>query len=95
MFRISKTFENDATQIFRIEGKITEEHVAEWRNEMSLIQSHNGRHVILDFAQVWFICFKAVEALAQLMNDRIFILNCGMEVRNVLYASGLSARMLE
>ena len=95
MFRISKAYENEATQIFRIEGKITDENLAVWRQEILSLQPHNGRHVILDFAQVWFISIKGVEVLMKLLTDRVYVLNCGMEVRNVLHASGLSGRMLE
>ena len=95
MFRISKAFENDSVEILRIEGKITEENLAEWNRQISLLNTNEGRQIILDFAQVWFISFKAVEVLIHFLNDHIFILNCGMEVRNVLHASGLSARMLE
>ncbi len=95
MFRITKTFENEATVIFRIEGKITDENLSEWDQEIKSIRFLNGHHVILDFAQVWHISSKAVDVLMKLLTDRVYILNCGMEVRNVLHASGLSARMLE
>jgi anti-anti-sigma regulatory factor len=95
MFRINKAFQNESTEIIRIEGKITDENILDWEQEIQTIQSHNGREIILDFAQVWFISPKAVEMLLNRLNDRIYILNCGMEVRNLLHASGLSARMLE
>lgn len=95
MFRITKAFENEATEIIRIEGKITDENLFEWDQEIRSIQFQSGHHVILDFAQVWFISSEAVQILMKLLTDRVYILNCGMEVRNILHASGLSGRMLE
>jgi anti-anti-sigma factor len=95
MFRITKAFENEATEIFRIEGKITDENLSEWSREINSIRSENGRHVILDLGQVWFISSRAVEALIERLSDEMYILNCGMEMRNILHASGLSAKMLE
>ena len=78
MFKITKTFENSATEIFRIEGKISDENLSAWSHEISLIQSTNERHIILDLAQVWFINSKAVEMLMNVLSDRVFILNCGI-----------------
>lgn len=95
MFRITKAFENEATEIFRIEGKITDENLPEWNHEINSIRSENGRQVILDLGQVWFISSRAVEALIERLSDEMYILNCGMEMRNILHASGLSAKMLE
>jgi anti-anti-sigma regulatory factor len=95
MFRITKAFQNESTDIFRIEGKITDENLSEWNQQISSIQPEIGRHVILDFAQVWYISAGAVAVLMNLLSDHVYILNCGIEVRNVLHSSGLSARMLE
>ena len=95
MFRISKAFQNQLTEIIRIEGKITDENLSDWNQEIQTITPSNGREVILDFAQVWFISPRAVETLLKLLSERVYILNCGMEVRNLLHASGLSSRMLE
>lgn len=95
MFRINRAFENQMTEIIRIEGKITDESLSDWNQAIAMIQSQDGREIILDFSQVWFISPKAVEALLSVLSDRTYILNCGMEVRNLLHASGLSGRMLE
>lgn len=95
MFRINKAFENDSTEIFRIEGQITDETLSEWTREISMITAQNKRQIILDFAQVWFIASKGVEVLMNVLSERVFILNCSMEIRNVFHVSGLSERILE
>ncbi len=95
MLRITKTFENDRTSIYKVEGKITEEILAVWTKELRALGHIPGRHIILDFSQVWSICIKGVDVLVKLMSDHLYVMNCPMEVRNVLQAAGLSARMLE
>ena len=94
MFRITKTFENEATEIFQIEGQVSDETAGEWSREIELLKKDNARTVILDFAHVWFISNKGVEALRGILSDSCYVMNCGMEVRNVLYMSGMSSRML-
>jgi len=94
MFRITKVFEDDSTEIFRIEGQVTDEGIANWIGEIELIKKNNSRTLILDFVHVWFISTKAVQALMEILSDRCYVMNCGIEVRNVLYASGMSSRML-
>jgi len=95
MLRITKVFENDATLIYKIEGKISDDNLAVWAQEMDALKKVMGRQTILDFCQVWFICTKGVEILVKGMSDNLYLLNCPMGVRNVLHAAGLSARMLE
>ena len=94
MFRITKAFENDGTEIFRIEGQVSDEVVADWIREIELVKKNSSRTVILDFAHVWFISTKAVQALMDVLSDQCLVMNCGMELRNVLYVSGMSSRML-
>jgi hypothetical protein len=95
MFRITKTFENSATRLYRIEGKVTDEGLSDWNRELNRIIFPRDRQVILDFCGVWFFCVKAVEILLNQITEDVFVVNCGMELRNVFHASGLSARMLE
>ena len=95
MFRISKVFENESTHLYRVEGKITDDILADWIKELDSLKSRNGQHVILDLCQVWYISTGAVEALLNHVTDNFFLLNCGMEVRNIFHAVGLSSRMLE
>jgi len=92
---MTKTFENDATSIYKIEGKINEETLAVWVEELSALNQVSGRQVILDLSQVWFICTKGVEVLVRLMSNDLYLMNCSMEVRNVLHAAGLGGRILE
>jgi len=94
MFRITKAFENEATEIFRIEGQVSDENLSEWIREIERIKSRNHRAVILDFAQVWFMSPRAVQAVMANLSDRTYVMNCGMELRNVLHVSGMSQRML-
>jgi anti-anti-sigma regulatory factor len=94
MFRITKAYENDATEIFRIEGQVSDENMAEWIQEIEVIKQSNGRAIILDLAHVWFISAKAVQALMGILSEHCYVNNCGMEVRNVFHVSGMSERML-
>jgi anti-anti-sigma regulatory factor len=94
MFRITKAYENDSTEIFRIEGQVTDDALQEWIHAIALLQPTDSKAVILDFAQVWFMSTKAVEALIRVLDDRSYVMNCGMELRNVLHVSGLSEKML-
>ncbi|HEY4491618.1 MAG TPA: hypothetical protein VI958_06425 [Acidobacteriota bacterium] len=94
MFRITKKFENSATYLYRIEGKVTDDVLNDWQTEMMVLNAAD-RHVILDFSGVWFISQRAIEILLQHVAQHVFVLNCGMEVRNLFHASGLSTRMLE
>jgi anti-anti-sigma regulatory factor len=95
MLRITKAFENDSILIYRIEGKISEETLAVWADELSRWQKVNGHEVILDFSQVWSICTKGVETLIQSMSNDLYVMNCPTDVRNTLHSAGLSARILE
>jgi anti-anti-sigma regulatory factor len=94
MFRITKAFANETTEIFRIEGQVSDDYIGDWITEIDLLKKDHSRTVILDFAQVWFISTKAVQALMGALTDQCYVMNCGMEIRNILYVSGLSSRML-
>jgi len=94
MFRITKTYENASTQIFRIEGQVSDDNLEEWIREIEVLKSSSSSAVILDFAQVWFMSTKAVQALMGVLSEDCFVMNCGMELRNVLHVSGMSDRML-
>ena len=95
MFRITKAFENRSTFIFRIEGKVTDTTLPAWIAEINSFKQLEGRQVILDFCDLLSICPAALEALLKNITDDLFILNCGVEIRNLLHASGLAGRMLE
>jgi anti-anti-sigma regulatory factor len=95
MLRITKAFENDSISIYKIEGKISEETLEVWAEEIRALNKMADRQIILDLSQVWFICTKGMEVLVQLMSNNLYVLNCPMEVRNVLHTAGLSARILE
>lgn len=98
MFRIKKIFENLTLAIYRIEGKVTDESLQVWMEELNALNHQSDRKIILDLSQAWSISTQAVALLtAHISNNRhdIVITNPGMDVRNTLYTAGLSARVLE
>lgn len=95
MFRITKAFENERTSIFKIEGKVTDESLEVWSEEIRSLKNGADRHTILDFSNVWFISSKAVSVLIDFASENVFLLNCPTETRNVLCSAGLAARMIE
>jgi anti-anti-sigma factor len=95
MLRITKAFENDTTVIYKIEGKVTDETLDMWTKEIQDLKKVTQRQIILDLCQVWFIHAKAIKVLVESMSADIYLLNCSMEVRNLLHAAGLSKRVLE
>ena len=98
MFRIKKVFENPKLAIYKIEGKITDESLQVWIDELHALNQLPDRKIILDFCQAWSLSASAIEFLtAYLSNSRpdIQIMNTGIDVRNTLHAAGLSARVLE
>jgi len=94
MYRIRKAFDSESTAIYKIEGRLTEDTLAEWSEEIRNLTEIDKREIILDLSQVWYVSAKAVEAFIELTHN-VYLLNCPMEVRNVLYSSGLVNRMLE
>jgi anti-anti-sigma regulatory factor len=65
-----------------------------WADELNVLKQATGRQVILDFSQTWFVSTKAVMTLIALMPDHLYVLNCPMEMRNIMLSAGLSERML-
>jgi hypothetical protein len=98
MFRIKKVFENLSLAIYKIEGKVTDESLQIWKQELQALNHQPDRKIILDFCHAWSISAPAIEFLsAYLPNEShdIQIINPGMDVRNMLHSAGLSARILE
>lgn len=93
MFRITTAFENETVSIYRIEGKITDENLPAWSEEIKILLNAT-KHVILDFCNVWFITGQAVEILVKMNGKRVHLMNCTMDVRNALYAAGLSHQLI-
>lgn len=98
MFRIKKIFENLILVIYKIEGKVTDESLQVWIDELKALNAQPDRKVILDFCQVWSISGRGVEFLSAYLSSRrhdIHIINPSMDVRNLLHVAGLSHRVLE
>ncbi|HSE42847.1 MAG TPA: STAS domain-containing protein [Acidobacteriota bacterium] len=94
MFRITKVFENSETEIYRVEGKITDEAEQTWSSEITSIVQPTHRQIILDFSQVWFMSQKSIQALTNRVNEKLFLLNCGVEIQNRLIAAGFAPHVL-
>jgi anti-anti-sigma regulatory factor len=94
MLRITKAFENDCTLIYKMEGKINSESLDVWAEEIDALKKVTGHQIILDFSQVWFMSAKAVDVLTKSMPNHLYLLNCPMEIRNMLHTAGLSTRIL-
>jgi len=98
MFRIKKVFENHALAIYKVEGKVTDDNMLLWSNELNALNLQPDHKVILDFCQVRSINATALEFLVAYLSSKVFdihIINPGMDVRNMLHTAGLSARVLE
>jgi len=98
MFRIKKVFENLSLAIYKVEGKVTDDNMLLWSNELNALNLQPERKVILDFCQVWSINATALEFLVAYLSSKVFdihIINPGMDVRNMLHTAGLSTRVLE
>jgi len=95
MLRITKIFENPSLAIYKIEGKVTDESLEIWADELGALRKQADRMLILDFCQVWSISAKAIEILMVNLSKDMQVMNPSMEARNMLHAAGLSARVLE
>lgn len=93
MFRITKAFENSTVSIYRIEGKITDENLSAWTEEIKTMLDAT-KHVILDFCQVWYITGQAVEVLTKMNGEGVYLMNCTMDIRNALHVAGLSDQLI-
>jgi anti-anti-sigma regulatory factor len=91
MFRITKVFENDKTAIYKIEGRILEEAVETWIQELQGLLEQNQRQIILDLGQVWYLCRSGIEPLIRKDVNKFYLLNCSMEIKNTLVAAGCSS----
>lgn len=94
MFRITRAFENNSTEIYRIEGRIPEQLLESWEDEMKKLGTSGPRQVILDFSQTWHVCPRAIDALAQGAGRECLFLNCSIELRNMLLTAGCGSRVL-
>ncbi|PWT92697.1 MAG: hypothetical protein C5B54_03135 [Acidobacteria bacterium] len=95
MFRIKKVFENKETSIYKVEGKITDDNLGAWSEEILKLKQISNRDVVLDFCQTWFMSRQAIEALSHETPERFLFANCPMDMRNTLQSVGFSARVLE
>jgi len=95
MFRITKIFANGSLDIYKIEGKVIDESLQVWMEELNALHRHADRQILLDFCQVWAISAKAMEILVPHLSNGIRVMNPSIDLRNMLHSSGLSSRVLE
>lgn len=95
MFRIRKTFENSTLAIFIVEGKITDEQVNLWSQEIHLITQRENDQLILNFCSLAFISAEALRVLTNALTNRIYIMNSSLYVRNLLKAAGCFENLLD
>ena len=95
MFLIKKIFENDLISIFKIEGKITEENLGDWTDEIRLLIKQSDRQIILEICQVTFVSLKAVRFLIEMITKDVFLLNSPTFIKNMLHCVGLSVNVLD
>ena len=95
MFRIQKAFEDDRTIIFSVAGKITDDQIDVWSQEITGIAQKEKEHLILNFCSLAFISAKALKVLTDSLSRRVHIMNCSVYVRNLLHASGSTVIFLD
>jgi len=95
MFRISKIFTTASLDIYKVEGKVTDETLQTWEEALMNIHPQSERQVLLDFSQVWAISAEAVKTLVAHLTEDMRVMNPGIEVRNTLHTAGLAAKVLE
>jgi anti-anti-sigma regulatory factor len=95
MFRIDKVFENDQTEIIKIEGEVKDGDAKDWAESLQSIMNDSPRQIILDFCDATFVSCKAVEILIHQMTKNIFLLNCSTAFKNLVRSAGWPASVLE
>lgn len=95
MFRIEKIFENELTELVKVEGKINDNEVSDWAESLQATLGGSLKQIILNFSELTSLCPRAVETLIQCMKPNLFLLNCPTVVRNRVYAAGWRENILE
>lgn len=95
MFRIDKVFENDQTELIKVEGEIKDGDAKDWAESLQSIMNDSPRQIVLDFCDATFVSSKAVEILIHQMTPNIFLLNCSTAFKNLVRTAGRSECVLE
>ncbi len=95
MFRMTRIFANGSVEIHKIEGKVTDEVLPLWQEQLAALQPDEKRDILLDFSQVWALSAAAIEILIGHLRGSMRVMNPGMDLRNLLHAAGLSTSVLE
>ncbi len=95
MFRIKKSFENENTAIFKIEGDIPNEIVHIWARELRRIIKKSKNLIILEACSMGYIGPKAVKVLFNVTAGNIYLLSCPTSVKNMFNSAGKAANILD
>jgi hypothetical protein len=95
MFRITKIFANSSLEIYRVEGKVTDDGLQIWTEELNAFYRSVDRHILLDFCRVWAMSARAMAILTTQLAGHICVMNPNIDLRNMLHAAGLAAKVLE
>lgn len=95
MLRITKIFASESVEIHKVEGKITDENLQLWSEQLKALHENVNREILLDFCHVLALSAGAVAILINHLSQRMRVMNPSMEIRNILHSAGLSARVLE
>lgn len=95
MFRITKIFATGSVDIYKIEGKVTDENLQSWAEQLKTLQQNANRDILLDLSQVWTMSVNAMAVLVQHLSSGLRVMNPSMDVRNMLHSSGHSTKVVE
>lgn len=84
MIRITETYEDEKTVILRLDGKITDDWVADLKKLCLRYRDEKNRAVTLDFSGVTFINDEGVKMLESMMDKQVKIINCSLFVEALL-----------
>ncbi|MEW6734606.1 MAG: STAS domain-containing protein [Acidobacteriota bacterium] len=83
MLRITETTSDEETITLLLEGRIIDQWIDEICNQCRANLSQQ-RKVILDFSGVRFVDERGIEALKELINDRIQLIGCSLFLSQLL-----------
>ncbi|RMD99312.1 MAG: hypothetical protein D6814_05815 [Calditrichaeota bacterium] len=96
MLRIQELYQNELTQIIKIEGDIRPESTETWRNELdAIVLKSQQRTIILDLCGVAYIAQAAIDLLIEHLEHNIYLMNCPTFLKNILHSARLTQNILE
>ena len=84
MLRITQSFLNEQTTVFRLDGTLTAVSCVELKALCSQIQHSDGKIIHLDMGGVVFMNEEVAKRLVELRSNRLSIINCSPFVEMLL-----------